>query len=413
MNSLFRLSRKRVLFIYFISFVVIVLLTSLGTRLVNNYYRSKIIDQENQEFIELFSHLVEFSTIDDAITVAEHYSHTNNAGIIIHQNDGVLYVTDEAPESIMTYEVDIKEDSYIFIIDNSDSYVAIIRDDEVFLINVIVFSVFSVLILYFVYSRHRRNQRTLHDLLGIQELLEKRVSAPHHFFFEEFHKIYHDILDDLNMIDLLNTKKSDNLHGLVHDLKTPITILKYHLEEDDIVKNKEAIIQSLNDLTQIASDLIAEKFQGQHRRINLSELLRKELTLYEPSFRSKKMVIKTKINDDIYVNFNKRDLSRVLQNLLTNAFYYSYEETTLFVNLIHNKDSYSLEILNQGEHLDDEKIEDIFSKRISDSEMESANGFGLYITKLLVEDANATIHVKSDDLGNNFIITFPKIKEDN
>lgn len=408
MNSLFKTSRKRILFLSFIFVLIIVVLTNVGVQIVNEYYRNVIIDQENTEFIELFTHLVEFSSEEDAFTVAEHYSHTNNAAIEIYKDNEIIFNNNRTFIDRMTYVSVANEAEYKFVIDNTNSYVAVVRDSEVFYINIIVFTVFALLLSYFLVSRYRRNQKTVHDIREIQVLLEKRKSSPHFLFFEEFHRIYHDILDNINTIDLLNQKKSDNLSGLVHDLKTPITIIKYHLEEDDILENKDAIIQSLNDLTSLASDLVSENFQGEHKKINMSVLLRNQVEIYKKTFASKNIEIKSVILDDIFVKFNKRDLTRVIQNLMTNAFYYSYENTVVTVHLIHSKDTYNLEISNKGEMLDKNVIEDIFSKRITKQDTETGNGFGLYITKLLVEDAGANIKVQSSKDINKFIIEFPK-----
>ena len=410
MNSLFKLSRKRILLTYFIMFVLLIVGVNIGTQVVNSYYREKIIDQENKSFIELYFHLLEFSTPEDTKILIEHYSHVNNAKLIVMRNNDLIFTTDVGPLNFMEYTETYNDDVYYFKIDNSNSYVAIIRDTEILQINIILFTTMSLLILYFIYSRRKRGQKTIHDLKVIQHLIESRKIGAHHFYFHEFHNIYHDIASNISTIDLLLQKRIDNLNGLVHDLKTPITIIKYHLDnETDINENKEAIIQSLNDLSNIASDLISERFQGVHSRINLSKTVVAELKKYEETFNSKDMIIKSTILDDIYVNFNKRDLIRVLQNLLTNAFYYSFKNTNVYVNLVHNRDSYNLEIINKGDKLSDEKLETIFNKDISYDSSDSNNGIGLYITKLLVEDAGATISAKSEESGNRFMITFPQI----
>lgn len=397
---------------YFIAFVILLLGANFGTRIVNNYYREKIIDQENREFIELFIHMIEFSTEDNALTLVEHYSHTNNAGIVIYKDENLFYRTEKVPVQIREYDEIFNGVDYSMTIDNSRSYVAIIRDSEVYWINVILFSSFSVAVMYFVYSRRRRGQKTVHDLKLIQDVLENRDHQHEGFHFKEFHQINDEIIFNLRTIDLLTQKRFDNINGLVHDLKTPITILKHHIEEEtNFVENKDAIIQSLNDLTIIASDLVSEKYHGDHRALNLSVLVVNELKKYEPSFLSKNIKLKTKINEDIFVRFNKRNLLRVLQNLLTNAFYYSDSDSIVYINLINNKDSYSLDIINKGAHLSEDQITTIFEKKVSDSNDEKSNGLGLYIARLLVEEAGASISCKSEKDGNRFRITFPMIKD--
>lgn len=130
--------------------------------------------------------------------------------------------------------------------------------------------------------------RTIHDIRLIQTLLDSKEECKNDFEFQEFHQIYHDVLRNIETIDLLMQQRVGNLNALVHDLKTPITILKYHLQNDDsIIENKEAIVKSLDDLTTIATDLIAEKFHGVHTKINASRIVEMEIKNTNKYFQQK------------------------------------------------------------------------------------------------------------------------------
>jgi signal transduction histidine kinase len=205
-------------------------------------------------------------------------------------------------------------------------------------------------------------------------------------------------------------KRIDNLNALIHDLKTPLTILKHHLQEDEnITQNKQAMISSLNDLTTIASDLIAEKFHGVHIKINASKLISNEIEKYIQTFRTKNIKLDIDIALNLYIKFNKRDLIRVLQNILTNAYYYSYDDSVITISLQKQENYVKLLITNIGDKMDKMQIVNLFNKDTSTRQDKQKNGLGLHVTKLLLEDANANITVSSDDSGNHFQINFPSL----
>ena len=409
MNSLFFLSKKRIFAIYFIVFVIIVIGVNIGTRVVNEYYNNEIIEQENLEFMELFFHLMEYSDEDVALESAIHFSHTNNTSFKIMKNGEQLIVSEREPSDSIIYYNLLNNDEYIFEIDNANSTTSIIRDDEVFFINIIVFSSFTIVVLYFLYSRRRRGVRTVHDIKLIQRLLDSREECKNEFEYHEFHQIYHDVLHNLETIDLLMQKRIDNQNALVHDLKTPITILKHHLQEDkSIVENKDAIIQSLNDLTMIATDLVSEQYQNIHVKLNITNIVVKEAKKYIQTFKTKNIKMKIDVAPGLYIGFSRRDLSRVLQNLLTNAYYYSFNDSVVEIQLYKGEQNVILIISNNGEKMTESLIKTIFDKKRSDKKIEKhTNGLGLHFTKLLLENAGARIEASSDNLGNHFRVEFP------
>jgi signal transduction histidine kinase len=410
MHSLFLLSRKRILFLYFAIFILVIIGVNIGTRIVNNYYRDEIIEQENVEFMEMFFHMMSYSDEETAIESAIHFSHINNTTYRILKNGDLFIESTTTPSDFKSYYNLVNGDEYVFEIDNSNNTSTIIRENEVFIINIIVFTALSLVALYYIYSRRQREVRTVHDIKLIQKLLENHEECNHQFKFHEFHQIYHDVLQNLNTIDLLMEKRIDNLNALIHDLKTPLTILKHHLQEDEnITKNKQAIISSLNDLTTIASDLIAEKFHGVHIKINASKLISNEIEKYIQTFRTKNIKLDIDIALNLYIKFNKRDLIRVLQNILTNAYYYSYDDSVVTISLQKQENYVKLLITNIGDKMDKMQIAYIFNKDTSTRQDKQKNGLGLHVTKLLLEDANANITVSSDDSGNHFHINFPSL----
>lgn len=415
MNSLFKLSGKRILSLYITSLLIIFVGAGFVTTIVNNYYENELIESENNQFIDLFVHMSEHTGESNAFSFATHYSNTQNVGIVALDDDGLrAFETEKQVNEYRAYFIESDGRNLTILIDSSNSASTIIRDREEYIINVVLIISFFILLTYIIFSRRYRNKKTVSDIKKIQHLLDSTENVFVHFNFLEFHTIFLEVKEKMSMIDLLQEKRNENLNGLVHDLKTPVTILMNHItsaeNSEDLFNNKEAILQSLEDLNGIATDLISDKFRGEQRTINISAYLRKEISKYDSSFKSKNITIKSSILQDANAKWNKRDLARVLRNLLTNAFYYSYPNTVVYVNLLNGIDNYELQIINSGQLIKQSLLSRIFEKssRNEENQNKDSNGIGLYITKLLVEEVGATIKATSSETENIFTILIPK-----
>ncbi|MGE5627127.1 MAG: sensor histidine kinase [Solirubrobacterales bacterium] len=104
------------------------------------------------------------------------------------------------------------------------------------------------------------------------------------------------------------------------------------------------------------------------------------------------------------------ELISIVSNLVDNAFE-AFEEVenienrhvSLETQFIQNK--FVINITNNGAKIPEEILEQIFSRGFS-TKKGSERGFGLFITKELVEKNNGKISVKSNELGTNFTVIF-------
>ncbi|GEM_PF-2473747 len=415
MSSLYKLSRKRILALLSLFLFLMLFGISFATYLVNQYYREQLIEIENERFIEFFEHDYQFSGEDSAIDFATHYAHVNNLELFITDDDeNIIYESENPVKEYSTYELEINNRIFNVKIDYSNSNVILIRDKEILIMYYIIVPMYFITILCIVISRRVKNKKILTDLCQIEYLISNRKTSDKLFNYSELNDLYNTFYEYSTKVDLLQEKRKDGFNALAHDLKTPITILLSHLEgltnPEDIIKNKDAIIKSLENLSSTASDLVSENFQGNNSRFNISKALGKELGKYISSFSSREMTINSYILDGLYVKWNRTDFSRVLGNLLTNAFYYSDSGSEVTVQLINGITTYSLVVINHGEIIDMNDLERIFDKnvRLSDSAINKGNGIGLYITRLLVQEAGGTIKASSSDSSNRFTIKLPK-----
>ena len=118
------------------------------------------------------------------------------------------------------------------------------------------------------------------------------------------------------------------------------------------------------------------------------------------------------INDEI--DFNDIDISeidyqRVISNILRNAVTALDGKGIIEVTTYYSIKSIIVKIKNNGPKIDESIIDKIFQSGFTTKEnTNKENGFGLSITKEIIERNNGNISVKSNDSFTEFKIKFPK-----
>ena len=193
-------------------------------------------------------------------------------------------------------------------------------------------------------------------------------------------------------------KKNEELKKIKHDYGSQISylyglhLMKKYDKLGDALKNiinDNSAISSEVDVINKPNSSIAEIVYGiDHNGINII------------------------INDEI--DFNDIDISeidyqRVISNILRNAVTALDGKGIIEVTTYYSIKSIIVKIKNNGPKIDESIIDKIFQSGFTTKEnTNKENGFGLSITKEIIERNNGNISVKSNDFFTEFKIKFPK-----
>ena len=242
--------------------------------------------------------------------------------------------------------------------------------------------------------------------------------------------------------DLFNTNKrllqneqarKNVLSNVSHDLRTPITAIRGYAEimlargdnlnasqKENYLRNiirraeqMERIISDIVELTRLESN--ANEFQFMD--VSISELLDEICMMYEADVQDtkKNIVVDLPEDDLLFVKADPKKLSRVFENLISNAINYTYEEATIKVRAWRgNEDkqitsqTVNIEISDNGIGIPENEIPMIFDRfyRAKNSGQNiKGTGIGLSIVKTIVDRHDAKISVKSAiGKGTTFLI---------
>ncbi len=221
----------------------------------------------------------------------------------------------------------------------------------------------------------------------------------------------------------LTHQQQNFMMSITHELKTPIAVVKLNLEtlqkhkleeaqQARIIHNTLQETDRLNDLCNnilLASQLDAGDFKLAWEEVNLSNLVKKAALQFQSRFPNRK--ISYRVDENISISGDELLLKLAINNLIENALKYSPGEEPVLVELENAKDGIKLKVTDQGPAIPDHEKSKIFEKfyRLGDENTRrvQGTGLGLYLTRKIAEDHNATVEVwNNSPRGSIFVINF-------
>lgn len=203
-------------------------------------------------------------------------------------------------------------------------------------------------------------------------------------------------------------KLNNFIKDTTHELNTPISAILMSIESKNLSdKQLERVRLSAKRISEIYNDLTYIFLQNQNQEnpkeeLLLNEVLREQLTYFEPLSLKKKIEIKLDLEEFKYL-INKDDFIRVINNLISNAIKYNHVSGKVFITL-KNK---TLVLKDTGIGIEEEKIKDIYKRYFRATSEQGGFGIGLNIVSHVCKKYDIKIHVSSKiNEGTTFFLKF-------
>lgn len=414
MTSFLKNYRKKTLITVIVILSIMFAFINLVFYILNNTYLENEIARDNDAFVTLTSHILNENDDSVAIEYVEHYSHTHLVEVEFYHEEILLFKSDSELINPKTFSIDSGSSTYYLLVDNSQSETVLLNFDYLLFINLAIVIIYFLSIIIIYRFTSTQVLQISHDIeIILKQINHKGYYESIDFNFDEFNNISNELVNSLKQIDFLREQKNMKFKGLVHDLKTPLTIVLSYLEK---FKNKKTLsneeinkaIDSTRVINNLVNDVILENFESHLREINISVLLEEIISQNKGVFESKNIEVIYDIQKDIIYKWSKRDFDRVINNLLANAYYYSFDSSVLDIKM-KKEDEVEIIINNKGIEISEDDLSHLFDKNFRSKKAKEINkrgqGLGLYIVKLLLDDINSDISVSSDiKAGTEFII---------
>lgn len=225
-----------------------------------------------------------------------------------------------------------------------------------------------------------------------------------------------DLISSQNEAKEAMQKKNDLIMYMAHDLKTPLTSIIGYLtlltDEKEIPKNlQEKYLKITLDKSLRVEDLTNQFFEITRYNLNsmpitkqnidLTFLLEQLIEETYPMLQEKKLKCEYSKSSNISFYGDGDKLARAFANLLKNAINYSYENTTIYIDIKGEANKINIVFKNNGDKIPEYKLEKIFEKFYRGDEARTSKsggaGLGLAITKEIIELHGGKIYAKNEE----------------
>ncbi len=289
-------------------------------------------------------------------------------------------------------------------------------------------------------KKQNRRWSQLFKIIGeeIKEVFRKEMAISETFFLEITTTIVKSqkdeefilvILHDISREKLVEQMKSQFVSVAAHQLRTPLSIIKWSLsllkeekglnkEEKDLIlkayQTNERMINLVNDLLNVAR-IEEGRFVYEPKIVEFSEIVESVYNSLKDYARQKKIEFKLEISEGKkIVKVDVEKISLAVKNLIENAIKYTPEKGKVEIFIKERKKKHELvfSVKDTGVGIPKDQQSRIFDKFFRGANVvrmqTEGTGLGLFITKNIIEAHGGKIWFKSqENKGTIFYFTLP------
>lgn len=232
-------------------------------------------------------------------------------------------------------------------------------------------------------------------------------------------------MQDITYIKEIDRLKSDFIHTLSHDLRSPLTAILGYAElierTGQLNQNQQEFLHrlqgSVQHITALVNDLLdlgrlEAGFDTRREAVHLESVLKYALDMFDSQLKKKKIAITTDIASNLNpLRANPIRIRQMLDNLLGNAVKYTPDGGGVNVSISMQEHQLILKIEDTGPGIPTEEQNNIFEKFYRATNAPGGvegSGLGLAIVKSIVASHQGRVWVESTiGKGSTFIVILP------
>lgn len=244
-------------------------------------------------------------------------------------------------------------------------------------------------------------------------------------YIREINAIEDSLINLNNRLKIKHRSRKKQMSQLVHQTRTPLAILKSHIEafEDGLLEVNEKELEICNHQIDVLSEMItdmsrvvdADKMlsKASPERFDICSVINQITGGLKPQFSKKGICLDVGEIERAHVQTDRSILSQVIYNILTNAYKYTKTGGKVTVECHKSEDQFIINIADDGIGISEKDQRLIFDAYFRSNEVTSieGEGLGLYIAKENMDLITGQLFVKSTiGEGSVFTIRFPNME---
>ncbi len=404
--------KQRLVRFFTIVFATFLLLANMAVYITSSIQYARQIERQELSFVEMLAHLYTLENPEMVLTYVEHYDHTHGVNLAYYNQEGILlYQSEVAPtHQNKTVLTDIEGNPVgEIILDYQTSLLGQELTIGLVVINLFSLVLFGIGILVFYQFLNKQYALLYSDLAQIGQEGQS-------FRFSDMEDINHRYTESLKTEKELKSIQEHYVRVLAHDVKTPLTVIKAYLEgiqsgriAFDPNVNRD-LLEELEVIEHLVPQFIATTMDQLTRVQNVAPLFKSQLERLKQVFVTKKIIIEAHL-DDLELNIAAKDILRLSEHLLFNAFYYSPNGSTIHFTL--DQKSRSLIVQDHGIGMDEATLEKIksgpYRAEAAQKYHQKGSGIGLQIVFDIIKKYKGSISIESvPKKGTTITLVFPE-----
>ncbi|MCU7549586.1 ATP-binding protein [Chitinophagaceae bacterium LB-8] len=238
-------------------------------------------------------------------------------------------------------------------------------------------------------------------------------------------RTYHQIQENKKEKEIYQAKM-EFFTNIAHEIKTPLTLIKGPVENlsdmaghvpeikeevDTMERNTDRLINLINQILDFRQTE-TKGFSLDFSEVHINELVQEAHLTFQPLAKKRKLSYTLELPAaDLHMKADAEALTKILNNLISNAVKYAQHEVSTKVIAPHKgANKLLIEISNDGYIIPAEMREKIFEPffRIKETSKQKGTGLGLALVRSLVELHNGKVYLKEQGGHCNvFVVEIP------
>jgi two-component system OmpR family sensor kinase len=189
-----------------------------------------------------------------------------------------------------------------------------------------------------------------------------------------------------------------------HELNTPVSTImtnielidKEKLEDKTLLKKINRIEIGAKTISNIYDDLtyliLNNKIISVNAEIDVKQLLEQRVEYFSTLAQMKKIEVRSELNADVFLHMDAKKLSKLIDNILSNAIKYNRVGGSILITL----NAKSLSIKDSGRGIKQENINAMFERYSRFDKSVGGFGIGLNIVKMICNEYRFRININSE-----------------
>jgi signal transduction histidine kinase len=240
---------------------------------------------------------------------------------------------------------------------------------------------------------------------------------------DEFDTLADNLNNMLEQIESLMESVRRVSDNIAHDLRTPLTRLRNHLEDlhldtaagrssspalEQALEEADALLNTFNALLRIAR-IESHDDGAQFTAVDIGALINDVMELYEPLAEEKQLHFEAAVRTDLVFNGDRDSLFQALANLLDNAIKYTPPGGSIGLTLEDDANGVCLRLCDSGPGIPESQRERVFQRffRLEQSRTTPGTGLGMSLVQAVMQRHHLDLQLHDHHPGLCVSIHFP------